>query len=165
MNKIIKSNLITQLQSIKSVSSSSLSPPIHFSLHSQTKSPQKAKFIQKMAAALRALMLSHSPPLDALVVPSEDYHQVEHTSTFWFGYWFMYLSVYHAQLTGWSIFRWYDFDVDCITWLAERIRIREGQTARIRVWFHRKRWYDTVLDMFLSVIASLRLEFSSIWNT
>lgn len=27
-------------------------------------------------AALRALMASHSPPLDALVVPSEDYHQV-----------------------------------------------------------------------------------------
>lgn len=27
-------------------------------------------------AALRSLMASHSPPLDALVVPSEDYHQV-----------------------------------------------------------------------------------------
>ncbi|KAL1569444.1 actin patch protein [Salvia divinorum] len=33
-----------------------------------------------MAAALRALMLSHSPPLDALVVPSEDYHQSEYVS-------------------------------------------------------------------------------------
>ncbi|KAL5557239.1 hypothetical protein UlMin_039475 [Ulmus minor] len=31
-------------------------------------------------AALRALMASHSPPLDALVVPSEDYHQSEYVS-------------------------------------------------------------------------------------
>lgn len=29
---------------------------------------------------LRALMASHSPPLDALVVPSEDYHQVHNLS-------------------------------------------------------------------------------------
>lgn len=29
-------------------------------------------------SALRSLMLSQSPPLDALVVPSEDYHQVHH---------------------------------------------------------------------------------------
>ena len=33
-------------------------------------------------AALRALMASHSPPLDALVVPSEDYHQVRSRSCF-----------------------------------------------------------------------------------
>ncbi|XP_060675011.1 aminopeptidase P1 isoform X1 [Ziziphus jujuba] len=31
-------------------------------------------------AELRALMASHSPPLDALVVPSEDYHQSEYVS-------------------------------------------------------------------------------------
>jgi len=34
---------------------------------------------KKMAdtlSALRSLMYSHSPPLHALVVPSEDYHQV-----------------------------------------------------------------------------------------
>ncbi|XP_028079462.1 aminopeptidase P1-like [Camellia sinensis] len=31
-------------------------------------------------AALRSLMSSHSPPLDALVVPSEDYHQSEYLS-------------------------------------------------------------------------------------
>ncbi|CAL5367209.1 unnamed protein product [Camellia sinensis] len=31
-------------------------------------------------AALRSLMSSHSPPLDALVVPSEDYHQSEYVS-------------------------------------------------------------------------------------
>ncbi|XP_024023587.1 probable Xaa-Pro aminopeptidase P isoform X2 [Morus notabilis] len=31
-------------------------------------------------AALRALMASHSPPLDALIVPSEDYHQSEYVS-------------------------------------------------------------------------------------
>lgn len=31
--------------------------------------------------ALRALMASHSPPLDALVVPSEDNHQSEYVST------------------------------------------------------------------------------------
>ncbi|GAA0151268.1 protease [Lithospermum erythrorhizon] len=31
-------------------------------------------------AALRSLMTSHSPPLDALVVPSEDYHQSEYVS-------------------------------------------------------------------------------------
>ncbi|KAM7520230.1 hypothetical protein LguiB_019192 [Lonicera macranthoides] len=31
-------------------------------------------------AALRSLMASHSPPLDALVVPSEDYHQSEYVS-------------------------------------------------------------------------------------
>ncbi|GMN66244.1 hypothetical protein TIFTF001_035343 [Ficus carica] len=31
-------------------------------------------------AALRALMASHSPPLAALVVPSEDYHQSEYVS-------------------------------------------------------------------------------------
>ncbi|KAK7406647.1 hypothetical protein VNO78_08276 [Psophocarpus tetragonolobus] len=31
-------------------------------------------------SALRSLMLSHSPPLDALVVPSEDYHQSEYVS-------------------------------------------------------------------------------------
>ncbi|KAL2348478.1 hypothetical protein Fmac_002478 [Flemingia macrophylla] len=30
--------------------------------------------------ALRSLMASHSPPLDALVVPSEDYHQSEYVS-------------------------------------------------------------------------------------
>lgn len=30
-------------------------------------------------SALRSLMASHSPPLDALVVPSEDYHQVNYT--------------------------------------------------------------------------------------
>jgi len=27
-------------------------------------------------SGLRSLMATHSPPLDALVVPSEDYHQV-----------------------------------------------------------------------------------------
>ncbi|KAL3723864.1 hypothetical protein ACJRO7_035954 [Eucalyptus globulus] len=32
-------------------------------------------------AALRSLMSSHSPPLDALVVPSEDYHQSEYVSS------------------------------------------------------------------------------------
>ncbi|XP_024974312.1 probable Xaa-Pro aminopeptidase P [Cynara cardunculus var. scolymus] len=31
-------------------------------------------------AALRSLMASHTPPLDALVVPSEDYHQSEYVS-------------------------------------------------------------------------------------
>ncbi|KAL3723865.1 hypothetical protein ACJRO7_035955 [Eucalyptus globulus] len=31
--------------------------------------------------ALRSLMSSHSPPLDALVVPSEDYHQSEYVSS------------------------------------------------------------------------------------
>ena len=31
-------------------------------------------------AALRSLMASHSPPLDALAVPSEDYHQVNSLS-------------------------------------------------------------------------------------
>ncbi|XP_038719152.1 aminopeptidase P1-like [Tripterygium wilfordii] len=31
-------------------------------------------------AALRSLMDSHSPPLDALIVPSEDYHQSEYVS-------------------------------------------------------------------------------------
>ncbi|GJY70949.1 probable Xaa-Pro aminopeptidase P [Tanacetum coccineum] len=31
-------------------------------------------------SALRSLMSSHSPPLDALVVPSEDYHQSEYVS-------------------------------------------------------------------------------------
>ncbi|KAA0036249.1 hypothetical protein IC582_018407 [Cucumis melo] len=31
-------------------------------------------------SALRILMASHSPPLDALVVPSEDYHQSEYVS-------------------------------------------------------------------------------------
>ncbi|XP_061342292.1 aminopeptidase P1 [Gastrolobium bilobum] len=31
-------------------------------------------------SALRSLMASHSPPLDALVVPSEDYHQSEYVS-------------------------------------------------------------------------------------
>ncbi|XVF59579.1 hypothetical protein PTKIN_Ptkin07bG0287200 [Pterospermum kingtungense] len=31
-------------------------------------------------ASLRSLMASHSPPLDALVVPSEDYHQSEYVS-------------------------------------------------------------------------------------
>lgn len=33
-------------------------------------------------ADLRALMASHAPPLDALVVPSEDYHQVIDHSDF-----------------------------------------------------------------------------------
>ncbi|CAM8918820.1 unnamed protein product [Rhodiola kirilowii] len=32
-------------------------------------------------ASLRSLMSSHSPPLDALVVPSEDYHQSEYVSS------------------------------------------------------------------------------------
>ncbi|KAF8028719.1 hypothetical protein BT93_E1391 [Corymbia citriodora subsp. variegata] len=32
-------------------------------------------------AALRSLMSSHSPPLDALVIPSEDYHQSEYISS------------------------------------------------------------------------------------
>ncbi|XP_030469102.1 aminopeptidase P1 isoform X1 [Syzygium oleosum] len=32
-------------------------------------------------AALRSLMSSHAPPLDALVVPSEDYHQSEYVSS------------------------------------------------------------------------------------
>lgn len=31
---------------------------------------------EETLAALRSLMASHSPPLDALVVPSQDYHQV-----------------------------------------------------------------------------------------
>lgn len=31
-------------------------------------------------AALRSLMASHSPPLNALIVPSEDYHQSEYVS-------------------------------------------------------------------------------------
>ncbi|KAI6700179.1 hypothetical protein NL676_014503 [Syzygium grande] len=34
-----------------------------------------------MLAALRSLMSSHSPPLNALVVPSEDYHQSEYVSS------------------------------------------------------------------------------------
>ncbi|KAK6258387.1 hypothetical protein SCA6_012861 [Theobroma cacao] len=34
----------------------------------------------EILAALRSLMASHSPPLDALVVPSEDYHQSEYVS-------------------------------------------------------------------------------------
>ncbi|XP_051127098.1 aminopeptidase P1 [Andrographis paniculata] len=35
---------------------------------------------EETLAALRSLMASHSPPLDALVVPSEDYHQSEYVS-------------------------------------------------------------------------------------
>ncbi|CAK7339531.1 unnamed protein product [Dovyalis caffra] len=34
----------------------------------------------EILASLRSLMASHSPPLDALVVPSEDYHQSEYVS-------------------------------------------------------------------------------------
>ncbi|KAK8663940.1 hypothetical protein V6N13_083745 [Hibiscus sabdariffa] len=34
----------------------------------------------EILAALRSLMASHSPPLDALIVPSEDYHQSEYVS-------------------------------------------------------------------------------------
>jgi len=30
-------------------------------------------------SGLRSLMATHSPPLDALVVPSEDYHQVHNS--------------------------------------------------------------------------------------
>ncbi|KAF3439044.1 hypothetical protein FNV43_RR17319 [Rhamnella rubrinervis] len=36
--------------------------------------------MEDILAGLRALMASHSPPLDALVVPSEDYHQSEYVS-------------------------------------------------------------------------------------
>ncbi|KAH6825497.1 aminopeptidase P1 [Perilla frutescens var. hirtella] len=35
---------------------------------------------EEKLAALRSQMVSHSPPLDALVVPSEDYHQSEYVS-------------------------------------------------------------------------------------
>ncbi|PIN08888.1 Xaa-Pro aminopeptidase [Handroanthus impetiginosus] len=35
---------------------------------------------EETLAALRSLMASHFPPLDALVVPSEDYHQSEYVS-------------------------------------------------------------------------------------
>ncbi|KAG8384053.1 hypothetical protein BUALT_Bualt04G0078000 [Buddleja alternifolia] len=35
---------------------------------------------EETLAALRSLMASHSPALDALVVPSEDYHQSEYVS-------------------------------------------------------------------------------------
>nr|GMD49949.1 probable Xaa-Pro aminopeptidase P [Ipomoea batatas]GMD55440.1 probable Xaa-Pro aminopeptidase P [Ipomoea batatas] len=35
---------------------------------------------EETLAALRSLMASHSPPLDALVVPSQDYHQSEYVS-------------------------------------------------------------------------------------
>ncbi|KAE8680642.1 putative Minor allergen Alt a [Hibiscus syriacus] len=34
----------------------------------------------EILAALRSLMASHSPPLDALIVPSENYHQSEYVS-------------------------------------------------------------------------------------
>ncbi|GER42592.1 Xaa-pro aminopeptidase [Striga asiatica] len=34
----------------------------------------------QILASLRSLMASHSPPLDALVIPSEDYHQSEYVS-------------------------------------------------------------------------------------
>lgn len=38
-------------------------------------------------ASLRSLMASHSPPLHALVVPSEDYHQVSLSlSLIYFGF-------------------------------------------------------------------------------
>lgn len=36
--------------------------------------------MSEILASLRSLMASHSPPLDALVVPSEDYHQSEYVS-------------------------------------------------------------------------------------
>ncbi|XP_010531181.1 PREDICTED: probable Xaa-Pro aminopeptidase P [Tarenaya hassleriana] len=36
--------------------------------------------MSEVLASLRSLMASHSPPLDALVVPSEDYHQSEYVS-------------------------------------------------------------------------------------
>ncbi|KAI4327561.1 hypothetical protein L6164_020006 [Bauhinia variegata] len=36
--------------------------------------------MEDVLSALRSLMASHSPPLDALVVPSEDYHQSEYVS-------------------------------------------------------------------------------------
>ncbi|KAK7309275.1 hypothetical protein RJT34_05853 [Clitoria ternatea] len=44
-----------------------------------TKFRKKRKMEDKLSA-LRSLMASHSPPLDALVVPSEDYHQSEYVS-------------------------------------------------------------------------------------
>ncbi len=40
------------------------------------KDTHKEKEMEDTLSALRSLMASHSPPLDALVVPSEDYHQV-----------------------------------------------------------------------------------------
>ncbi|KAF2584836.1 hypothetical protein F2Q70_00033833 [Brassica cretica] len=36
--------------------------------------------MSEILSSLRSLMASHSPPLDALVVPSEDYHQSEYVS-------------------------------------------------------------------------------------
>ncbi|KAK7252894.1 hypothetical protein RIF29_37154 [Crotalaria pallida] len=68
----------------------SFSSILFFSLYFVTikyKNPPCGEFVgtnkNKMAdtlSALRSLMASHSPPLDALLVPSEDYHQSEYVS-------------------------------------------------------------------------------------
>ncbi|KAL4583036.1 hypothetical protein LXL04_007600 [Taraxacum kok-saghyz] len=41
---------------------------------------QRRTAMADILASLRSLMASHTPPLDALVVPSEDYHQSEYVS-------------------------------------------------------------------------------------
>ena len=56
-------------------------------------------------------MASHSPPLDALVVPSEDYHQVDsHFFSLRFGYEYMF----NLRFSNWTIFLVETLDSCCM---------------------------------------------------
>lgn len=61
-------------------------------------------------AALRSLMVSHSPPLDALVVPSEDYHQVSLTKSSEF---VIKFSVCYSHAYNWLDMKYDRLDVWC----------------------------------------------------
>lgn len=102
--------------------------------------------------AIRSLMAAHSPPLHALVVPSEDAHQVR-----------PYLTLPPppppsrggggdlrpgSACMGWlmvllgsiRLSRGLTVAVDCLCVLAERVRVGAGQAAGVHLRVHWERW-------------------------
>ena len=112
-------------------------------------------------------MLSQSPPLDALVVPSEDYHQVHHpfciiplivlldpASSLFF---FFQFSALFSNPVDLYFLTWYLFcDAICIYFhFAERICVRTRQAPRIRFRLHWKCRFVTSFKYFLDAFSVL----------
>lgn len=131
-------------------------------------------------AGLRSLMASHSPPLDALVVPSEDYHQVLVFLFLCIHLDFLLLIVHlicksivvHCPYSSirvfitsilmiWIIYACLDNNLTLIVYgigriigVAERVRICEGQTPSICIRFHWKCWFVSIYQIHNMFIFS-----------
>ena len=97
--------------------------------------------MSEILSSLRSLMASHSPPLDALVVPSEDYHQVWFIFNWITLFWFMirsqitWLYVYYYLIMYCSLI-W--VKVSIFKLYVERVCFCTRQTPWVRVWIQWK---------------------------